>query len=361
MMTPKEPTWDFVGPGGTAWVDPPLFDELQAAPYLGAIGTTLRDHLDAYHRVPKTSQTDLPERVERLAALAAWLQAPSCDSRLLPLVQGIGTLAAAKAEHLSALVRIYAECWHEEARLSAYHRDTSGCTDHRFSPIVLTNRRYFWPEYGTYWGDYWMETLDPCHRHLPHMHLLWQRLQRTVPGGLPHYLLWLEENHAIAHPSWMRFLSSAEQQEKRILVDQGRLTNLRGRPLHCTDSQHFFFVVDLAGTLFATRTDPHLCHSSFTRGGPVLASGGLQAREGRLIHLKFESGHYLASPAEWWQALQILLEAGIYLDEGLRVTVFDRYRYVSRVIQSEALTSRSSFLRSLGMTTDQGLLEAGCR
>ena len=342
-------TWPEAGLHGAVWVDPPRFEELQAAPFFGALGGELKDRLSAYHLIPKDSIPDLAQRAARLSGLAAWLSNSPCDKRLEAWIRTIEVLSAAKALHLQALDRIFQERRQEREYLHAYHHATDGWEDTRFRPIVLTERRYFWPEYGTYLGDYWMETLDPCHRHLPHMHAFWERLAaKGYP--LPHYLLWLEENHTIAHKAWMRFLSPEEQKERRILIDsEGHLTNARGRPLDCTDSQHFFFVIDLAKTLFAARAEPHLCHSSFTRGGPVLASGALQARAGRLTHIKFESGHYLAGPAEWWQALQIFLEAGVHFGDGVRITVFDKFRYISRVLAPEAFLTTDALLRGLGI------------
>ena len=357
-MKPTEITWNFVGLKDPSWIDPPRFDEMQAAPYFGPIRSELKERLDGYHSIPKNCREGLDERSEKLAELAGWLACCQFDKRLLGWMNCVKELAASKTQHLQALSQIYCENWHEDQRLHDYHHALEGWQDRRFRPIVLTKRRYFWPEYGTHWGDYWMETLDPAHRHLPHMHAWWERLLASGQK-LPHYLLWLEENHAVAHKSWMRYFSPEEQQETRILFNQGHLTNLRGRPLNCTDSQHFFFVIDLNKTLFACRAQPHICHSSFTRGGPVLASGGLQARDGKLTHIKFESGHYIAGPAEWWQALQIFLESGITWGDGVRITVYDRFRYISRVLSVDSTVTKDALLLGLGLRPDDEWLLDG--
>jgi hypothetical protein len=339
--------WDFVGLTNCNWVDLPRFEELQAAPHLAKSGPELKARLGRYHQLKKDDLTLLPERAEQLAVLAGWMEGLLADAATAPLYGYLIKVAQSKAEYCQALATIYAEEWHLHENLSAYHTDDSRLSNSRWKPIVLTNGYYFWPEKGSYWGGYWMEGLDPCHRHQPHLYRHWQRLQEET-GELPHFLLWLENFAVTAHSSWVRYFSCEQQKDLEIVVEDGQVTKLGGRKLSCPERQSFFFVIDLDEKIYACRAEPHICHSSFTRGAAVLASGSLQARDGNLCHIKFESGHYIAGPDEWWQAVQILLHKGISLASGIRITLYDRFRYISRVLKSESLLSRNEFFSQMG-------------
>jgi|GEM_PF-3036959 len=45
-----------------------------------------------------------------------------------------------------------------------------------------------------YWGDFWFETLDPCHRRLTPFLDSWKTLKKFNPE-IPHFFLWLENQH----------------------------------------------------------------------------------------------------------------------------------------------------------------------
>lgn len=180
------------------------------------------------------------------------------------------------------------------------------------------------------------------------MHEQWQKLQVSQPK-LPPYLLWLEDYSNFGHEHWVRYFSPEEQAACQIQVKDGLLLNLRGRALSCPERQHFLFVIATDLKLYAQRAEPKICHASFTRGKPVLASGVFQAREGRLTHLKFESGHYISGPEHWWQAIQIFQEKELNFGEKLRITVFDRYRYISTNVAAASLQSYNRFLTAIGL------------
>ena len=334
-------SWNFVGLNYPAWVDPPRFEELQAGPYLPS---RLKGALENYHQVPSSSRVHLLERMQTLARLREVLDELSLAPQLQPLQIWLSRLAQGKAEFLGCLQQILEENWHEPARLAAYLDDRSGLLDQARLSLHLTRERYLFPERSVYWGNYAMECLDPCHRQLPDMYRVWQEGAQDTP-----YLLWLERYSSFQHERWVRYLSPAEQAGYEVKVVEGQVCKLSGRPLSCPERQHFLFVIDRDEKLYAARAEPQLCHASFTRGQAVLASGILQARQGTLTHLKFESGHYLSDPAAWWQAIELLEKQGLTWTQPLRITVYDRFRYISTKVQPTALGSQAALLAALGL------------
>jgi hypothetical protein len=336
-------SWDFVGFQNPAWVDLPLWSEIQAAPYLPK---ELASFWAAYHRLPKSQATYLLERQQHLGEIAKRLNAESVEGPLHTWVLWLERLASSKSHYLAALQQLLQEGWYEEARLATYLRDFSRLIDPELKPLYLTQDRYLLPDRSVFWGDFWMECLDPCHRQEAYLHKVWQQQKEERPP----YLLWLEEFSSSGHERWVRYLTAEAQAETKIQIIEGLLHNARGRALNCAERQHFLFVIDLDQEIYVQRYEPWLCHASFTRGQAVLGAGILQARDGQLTHLKFESGHYLSGPEHWWQAIEVLLRRGLVWGERTRVTVFDRYRYISTHVAPRAVTGRASFFSSLGLS-----------
>lgn len=348
-------SWDFVGLGTPAWVDLPAFGEIQAGPCFGSLASALAGRLEEYHSIPKTELYWLVDRVGALLSLENWLLQQEFEPALLDWLHWLAKLARDKARYLECLWRIFAEGWDQEEQLKAYLEDPPYPLEKPFRLLRLTQDRFLFPDRSVFWGNYAMECLDPCHRQLPQFYKVWEQLPRPKPP----YLLWLETFSTYRHEQWVRYLTAEGASEKLCCFAEGRLLQRRGRPLSCAERQHFLFVIDCEKRLLVARADPQLCHASFTRGKPVLASGVLQAREGQLTHLKFESGHYLSGPEDWWQAIELFQEMGWEASRNrLRITVFDRMRYLSRQLEPEAFRGPQSFLRALGLGVKSFLTEA---
>ncbi len=324
-------SWDFVGLRERDWVELPTFDEIQASPYFGTFKERLKADLDAYHKLDKTSVSELIPRRKILEDIFSYWKAAHWPDGLDRWARWLSGRLQNKARHLAALEHLLREHWPHPEMLKSWHCAESSDLG---TPLVLTQKLYVCPERGSYWGDYWLQSLDPCHRYLPEL----QRQWRMLPEPKPPYPLWLEHFSYTEAAPFFYYFNETEKAQTRLRIIDGKLCQQSGRPLHCSERQHYLFVIDLDGSFYAAREAAHLCHASFTRGRAVLGSGILQAREGTLVHLKFESGHYLSALDEWQQALRLLAKAGIHWPEGTRLTVFDRYRYISRRVGPEILT-----------------------
>ena len=121
----------------------------------------------------------------------------------------------------------------------------------------------------------------------------------------------------------VRYLSPKENEAFRVLVQGGRLIDVKGAPLNpgprpakwTGDEGLAIFVMDAAGNIYASLEHGrgHFHHSSFTAGGPVAMAGDMRVFNGELVEISNQSGHYRPPPAAFTQTLDRLKELGIDL------------------------------------------------
>ena len=85
-----------------------------------------------------------------------------------------------------------------------------------------------------------------------------------------------------------------ERLEYALRVHDGILTDKSGSPLSQGEEQVAMFVVDSVGQVLmaANPQDSRLHHSSLVHGRPVAAAGLMTIRDGRILSISNESGHY---------------------------------------------------------------------
>lgn len=126
---------------------------------------------------------------------------------------------------------------------------------------------------------------------------------------LPTYHLmpaFFKEEHEVNY-----ITSSEERMAFRLRVDaSGRLVDAAGQPLAPSAEQAAIFVLESSGALLLTldwltsdKRDEggvrrkHRYHSSLVAGQPVSAAGMMHVKDGRLLLLSNESGHYAPPPS----------------------------------------------------------------
>ena len=111
---------------------------------------------------------------------------------------------------------------------------------------------------------------------------------------------------------------------------------------HSVNGQHIF-VMNAAGQFFAGKGMAGVIHhSSFLAGGAVSAAGEVSIRDGRMVSISNNSGHYQPGPAYLWQAVKQLEVLNAPLDEIM----------VSVVGVSQRFRSARAFLEAMDPTTD---------
>lgn len=210
--------------------------------------------------------------------------------------------------------------------------------------ITLNNNRFFSLKMKEYWGDFWLEAIDPCHRRLTPFYMQWIKIKEHHPET-PHFFLWLENQNLPKYIPRVKYLNPEELENARLYVIQGLLCKKKGgsfEPVHLMDTRvRNLFVIDLHKDIYIAEEEAMgISHSSFTHGRPVLGAGLMLIDQGILHALNLESGHYLPSIEIGRQILLILNEKAINLPETFSVTYFfDRNKYTASVQKDDIFDS----------------------
>lgn len=129
---------------------------------------------------------------------------------------------------------------------------------------------------------------------------------------------WIETDKAAGFPQ----LNATERQKYKIDIKDGKVVGPDGKlldtsnaiPMHPgSPSGRGIYVMDESGNIYVN-TEPgyNFKHSSFLSGGQVAAAGEITIKDGKLIYIDPNSGHYLPKNPAWLdQVLNRLDEMGI--------------------------------------------------
>jgi hypothetical protein len=100
----------------------------------------------------------------------------------------IAQIAKNKRWYLTELKTIYAEEKDSFPYLKAIHLTVDVPLRKGLKPIFMHNSRLYDSLNGQYWGEYWIETLDPCHRQLTPYYDNWRNQLKTKDNMPPFFL-----------------------------------------------------------------------------------------------------------------------------------------------------------------------------
>lgn len=123
-----------------------------------------------------------------------------------------------------------------------------------------------------------------------------------------------EDKTIVDHGVLIHYMSAEERERSRVVIVAGTLHTSRGEPTpYGADGDKLNYVMDTAGNfyLFNQTGHPELRHSSFFSGGPVACAGNLEVRNGTIVHIDSNSGHYSPSGKMFQNALAELKKDGV--------------------------------------------------
>jgi hypothetical protein len=317
------------------WIDLPDDDYLAVLGYETENTKALDALIRKYNLIPKDQVGTLSCRIKKLEQVSALIREwTSC--RLEPQdkkkhLLWIAEIALKKRNYLAQLLHIYENKRHEEEAQDLYHTDIGNLRDTSKTPVFLTNHRFFSLKMREYWGDFWFESLDPCHRRLTPFLDQWKTLV-AASSETPHFFLWLETQHLPKYVPRVTYFEGEELEQKKLVIKNGLFCESVASewiPANFdSPSKRYLFAIDLTGEIYAAEEGMGVSHSSFTCGKPVLGGGLLQIVNGHLKSLALESGHYTPSMEIGYQILKIFEEKGAILPDNLEVIFFyDRNKY----------------------------------
>jgi hypothetical protein len=132
-----------------------------------------------------------------------------------------------------------------------------------------------------------------------------------------------EGEHLPGNSIWgteVKYLDDAGRESYRVIPKDGKLVDVNGNPFdttagvtHWSGDGRAIYVMDEQGNIYASNYQEvgAFHHSSLLGGKPVSAAGELEVRNGDLVRLTDQSGHYRPTQAMTQQMAQRLRDAGI--------------------------------------------------
>jgi len=273
-----------------------------------------------YHKINKDQITTLALRIRKLQLIAAELN--RIQSRYnfrsdLASLKYLAATAIKKSRYLQALSDVYRHNKHSPQNLYTYHVDSANLEggDH---PLYLVNKLLYDAKMPTFWGYYWLETLDPCHRQLTDYYLKWLSANRDVP-----FFLWLETQDIPYYTPSIYYYTDAELMQLMTKIKDGLLYDAQGNLLDLSEANKaYLFVVTLDKRLYITEGSLKIRHTSITHGKPVLGSGEIKIQKGVISYWSTESGHYQPTLKDAQQIAALFDELHLKLHQDCRVMYY---------------------------------------
>lgn len=315
-----------------------------------------------YSQIPKDQIPTISCRIKKLNKIIDFLK-DWIDNRLETIDKKkhliwISEISIKKRNYLSHLLHIYSNQLHLPTSQIDTHTDISNLYDSTKTCVILNNQRFFSLKLREYWGDFWYESLDPCHRRLTPYLDQWKVLLKT-DSETPDFFLWLENQHLPKYIPRVKYLQGDALEKKRVIIKDGLFwekSDSEWAVANFDDStKRYLFSISLKGDIYISEEEPGISHSSFTCGKPVLGAGLVQIKEGILTSLALESGHYLPTVEIGYQILTIFEEKGALFGADLEIVFFfDRNKYTS-LINAKNLPTLEQFknILNLSCTTNQ--------
>lgn len=303
------------------WVDIPVGNYHEI---LGATDIEI-EHLNRvvrdYHAIDKSCVESLSARVSGLSLISSYLVQLAEDAKFADkkhTIMLLDKLVKSKRCFLEKLQQMSSD-----PEIAAYHCDLSGFSDARFTPVFLRNNRSYSLKMKEFWGEFWLESIDPCHRRLANYYQFWLDATSSVSTDYRSFLLWLETQPIPKYIPYVEYYTDAKRDTCHIVPVDGYLTNAGTREKLHTHSKRSIFIVDLEKDLYVEASSESCWHTSLSRGKPVLGAGVIQVEHGVVKTIAFESGHYLPSLQQSFQSIQIFREKGFRFSEPLEVIYFE--------------------------------------
>ena len=263
--------------------------------------------VDQYHSLDKTGLELIDLRIELLEKIIKSIKFTITNESKKDLRNFIRLepLAEKKLWYLKEIKKIYLD-----KQIFNRFANTNEL-ESQYIPVFLVNKILFDFKLPTYWGLYQLEIIDPCHRMLTSYYMKWKESKSSAP-----FFLWLENEEISFRSLQMKFFSDEEIKDSEIIVSDGKFLKPLNKNLINYDDQdkEYIYIISLDKKLFVTAAGELVRHISLSRGRPVLGSGALKIKNGELVYIDAESGHYQPTPEVLYQALLILKEKGAYLD-----------------------------------------------
>lgn len=338
------------------WIDIPRGDYKVLLAIEGIEIEYLNQMIEYYHKIDKSSKNCLDSRVALLNDISERLQRIVMKKKLANEKSTILLLDRAvrgKANYLKQLQQISSD----EA-ITLYHNGCEKIVRSFFQVIPLRNNRTYSLKMKEFWGEFWLESIDPCHRRLANYYQFWLD-SKPDSKNYQSFFLWLESQLIPKNIPVVDYYSDIELEKCHIEFVEGSLINsVTKRPINTDEAKRNLFVINLDQELYVVTWKEGTWHTSLSRGKPVLGAGLLHIEQGIIKMVAFESGHYLPSLEQGFQSLQILREKNARFYESVEIVYFENRNKYKVLLTVDSMENFPKFYEEIHDISKRELLSS---
>ncbi len=316
----------------------------------------LNQLISNYHSIDKSSLKVQSNRIELLEAISNYLEQLASQEKFLNQKKTILLLkktVQSKKRYLKQILEIPSD----EA-ISSCHLDHSSLPETDYEVISLRNNISYSLKMKEFWGKFWLESIDPCHRRLANFYQFWLDTN-PVSKSYQSFFLWLESQPVSKNVPIVEYYSDTKLKSCCIEIIEGHLRKSDTHELVNTDpAKRNLFIIDLSKNLYLEAYKEGVWHTSLSCGNPILGAGLLQIEQGIIKVIAFESGHYLPSGKQNFQVLQILQEKGACIKDPLEVIYFEDRNKYRGFLSANHLKEYQHFNEALHETSKRELISS---
>lgn len=266
---------------GAAYYDIPSINKLSSI--LGQHGAHVLKIFERYHLVSLQSPDAIRQKHELLEDGIVAMQDMHFSEK-----RDFLRLCAAKSKHLGCLI------WLLDNRVISrqnpvYDRDIMQeyCRSNNPERLNVVEKTYFDYETNSFFGDYWLEIIDPSHRlNVCRLRKTWEKSNSDLP-----FFIWLE-----SAATWdLLPIVNYELKNTHHLTIQNGLVYRNGTPYSTGADVETIYVINDDNSLKACISTERQKHTSLSKGKPIVGAGSFVVDNGVVKYLEISSGHYLPS------------------------------------------------------------------
>ena len=303
----------------------------------------LNELTQKYHLIGKTDWSQLDKRINALQEITRYcneIKPKIKDKYLFNTVNKYLSIATEKANYLQKLKELK-QYKYRKMKADIFNLNT--ITD-SYIPLLLNNERKLEYKSQEFWGQYFIEAIDPCHRRqLISYYDVW--LKKCKKCELLDFFIWLEDQNVSIFLPTINLLSEQELKKYRVLIKNGKFYSVDGKLITTTEhsinpyyfkNQKFItavnfkkepiFIIDVNQHVFLTYSDENNAHVTLSHYLPLIGSGKLYLRNGEVKKISFESGHYLPKMEHFIQTIRFFEDNGVHLDNNVDVIYYIKYK-----------------------------------
>ena len=327
------------------WIDIPKTDYKTILATQEPEVESLNQLIMLYHSIDKASLRSLSHRVELLDTISDCLEQLAekeefADQRLT--IRLLNKTVQCKKQYLEQLLEMPSD-----EMIASYHLDYSPLSETCYEPLFLRNNITYSLKMKEFWGKFWLESIDPCHRRLANYYQFWLDT-KPLMTDYQSFFLWLETQTIPKNIPVVDYYSDEQLEACRIEIMDGYLRKSNTYELVNTDpARRNLFVINLSNNLYLETFKDGVWHTSLSRGKPVLGAGLLQIEQGFVKSIAFESGHYLPSLEQSFQSIQILRKKAAHFKESFEVIYFENRNKYKVLISINDIEKYQNFHKAI--------------